>query len=73
MSKCFSYSVYHENIISNIKEVLSIFNYSATMKSLNKFLPELEELGIGIALDDFVTGYSSFGYLKDLPFTELKK
>lgn len=32
----------------------------------------LRELGIGIALDDFGSGYSSLHYLRDLPFTEVK-
>jgi EAL domain-containing protein (putative c-di-GMP-specific phosphodiesterase class I) len=35
-------------------------------------LRELGELGIQIALDDFGAGYSSLGYLKDLPLNRLK-
>jgi EAL domain-containing protein (putative c-di-GMP-specific phosphodiesterase class I)/GGDEF domain-containing protein len=37
-----------------------------------KALGRLREEGIGIALDDFGRGYSSFQYLKHLPATELK-
>ncbi len=37
-----------------------------------KALARLREEGIGIALDDFGRGYSSFQYLKHLPATELK-
>jgi len=37
-----------------------------------KALGRLREAGIGIALDDFGRGYSSFQYLKHLPATELK-
>ena len=35
-------------------------------------LHALRELGIGIAIDDFGKGYSSFSYLKHFPATELK-
>jgi EAL domain-containing protein (putative c-di-GMP-specific phosphodiesterase class I)/GGDEF domain-containing protein len=35
-------------------------------------LRHLRESGVGIALDDFGRGYSSFQYLKHLPATELK-
>lgn len=32
----------------------------------------LKELGVGVSLDDFGAGYSSLGYLRELPFHELK-
>lgn len=35
-------------------------------------LHALREVGIGIAIDDFGKGYSSFAYLKHFPATELK-
>ncbi len=35
-------------------------------------LERLREMGVGLAIDDFGTGYSSLGYLKRLPFDELK-
>ena len=35
-------------------------------------LHALREVGIGIAIDDFGKGYSSFSYLKHFPATELK-
>ena len=35
-------------------------------------LEDLRELGVGLALDDFGSGYSSLGYLQQLPFDKLK-
>lgn len=35
-------------------------------------LSELHTMGVGIAIDDYGTGYSSLTYLKDFPVTELK-
>ena len=37
-----------------------------------RVLRQLRELGIGIAIDDFGAGYSSFTYLRHLPATQLK-
>jgi diguanylate cyclase (GGDEF)-like protein len=35
-------------------------------------LQRLSEIGVGLAIDDYGTGYSSLAYLKSLPVTELK-
>lgn len=35
-------------------------------------LKKLRDLGVGISLDDFGSGYSSLGYLTRFPFTKLK-
>jgi diguanylate cyclase (GGDEF)-like protein len=35
-------------------------------------LAGLRELGVGVAIDDYGTGYASLAYLSDLPATELK-
>jgi EAL domain-containing protein (putative c-di-GMP-specific phosphodiesterase class I) len=35
-------------------------------------LPRARELGAGVALDDFGSGYSSLSYLQGLPFDRLK-
>src|SRR5690606_41246703 len=35
-------------------------------------LDRIRRLGIGLAIDDFGRGYSSLGYLKQLPATEIK-
>jgi diguanylate cyclase (GGDEF)-like protein len=48
---------------------------SATMTEpvrAKKVLEELSTLGIRISLDDFGSGYTSLGQLKDLPISELK-
>jgi EAL domain-containing protein (putative c-di-GMP-specific phosphodiesterase class I) len=40
--------------------------------SAGKLLQSWRRAGIAVAVDDFGTGYSSLGYLRDLPFDELK-
>jgi diguanylate cyclase len=48
---------------------------NAVMQDLEhamKVLNGLQELGIGVAVDDFGTGHSSLSYLKQLPVTTLK-
>lgn len=35
-------------------------------------MKELQRLGVGIAIDDFGSGYASFSYLKNLPANILK-
>ena len=35
-------------------------------------LGELKALGVGVAIDDFGSGYSSLSYLRTLPFSKLK-
>jgi EAL domain-containing protein (putative c-di-GMP-specific phosphodiesterase class I) len=39
---------------------------------ITSVLGELQAMGVGIAIDDYGTGYSSLGYLKQFPMTELK-
>lgn len=48
---------------------------SALMRNQDLVLHELErlgELGVGVSIDDFGSGYSSLSQLRDLPVTELK-
>jgi diguanylate cyclase (GGDEF)-like protein len=41
-------------------------------QSASQLLQSWRQAGIAVAIDDFGTGYSSLGYLRDLPFDELK-
>uniref|UniRef100_E6VH78 Diguanylate cyclase/phosphodiesterase with PAS/PAC sensor(S) n=1 Tax=Rhodopseudomonas palustris (strain DX-1) TaxID=652103 RepID=E6VH78_RHOPX len=43
-----------------------------TKQKVSTTLAALSKLGIGLALDDFGSGYSSLGYLTRLPFNRLK-
>ncbi|MCC6590673.1 MAG: EAL domain-containing protein [Bryobacterales bacterium] len=48
---------------------------SAIVNDLQDFAPKiarLRELGIGVAIDDFGSGYSSFSYLEKLPVAAVK-
>ncbi len=44
----------------------------ADIREASRVLAELAELGVGIAVDDYGTGYSSLAYLHSLPLNELK-
>lgn len=43
-----------------------------SLRDAARFMAAMRDLGIGIALDDFGAGASSFGYLKSLPVDVLK-
>jgi len=51
-----------------ITESVAIKDKTHTIKTLNA----LHEIGVGISLDDFGSGYSSLGYLNMYPFQKLK-
>ena len=42
------------------------------LANTRKFVEKCRDLGVKVALDDFGAGYSSFGYLKELPADALK-
>lgn len=42
------------------------------LENIRSFITRARALGVRVALDDFGAGYSSFGYLKDLPADALK-
>jgi EAL domain-containing protein (putative c-di-GMP-specific phosphodiesterase class I) len=57
-----------ENLVFEVTETAAIAN----LDDAHSFLTSLAELGCGIALDDFGSGFASFQYLKTLPFDEMK-
>ena len=51
-----------------ITQALLLANDSVTMK----FLHEMQDIGIGVALDDFGIGFSSLNYLTRFPVSKIK-
>ena len=51
-----------------ITEALLLANDSVTMK----FLHEMQDIGVGVALDDFGIGFSSLNYLTRFPVSKIK-
>ncbi|NQZ07938.1 MAG: EAL domain-containing protein [Algicola sp.] len=58
----------HAKICFEITESMAIINLNATLEFVNLF----KNLGCKFSLDDFGTGFSSYGYLKNLPVNFVK-
>uniref|UniRef100_C5D6R4 Diguanylate cyclase/phosphodiesterase with PAS/PAC sensor(S) n=1 Tax=Geobacillus sp. (strain WCH70) TaxID=471223 RepID=C5D6R4_GEOSW len=76
----------HEGFIDDVKQALEQSQLSpnclhleltenSMLRNLHysiQVMKELQQLGVGIAIDDFGSGYASFSYLKNLPVNILK-
>jgi EAL domain-containing protein (putative c-di-GMP-specific phosphodiesterase class I) len=57
-----------QKLIFEVAETAAIDNLDVTVRSLRKF----RNLGCCVAPDDFGSGYSSYGYVRNLPLDYLK-
>ncbi|MFT3802962.1 MAG: EAL domain-containing protein [Burkholderiaceae bacterium] len=55
-------------IVLEITESVAVRDMSGT----RRFVERMRDIGVGIALDDFGAGYTSFAYLRDIPASLLK-
>lgn len=66
---CFRrYNIPHHKICFEITETAAVYNFSCLLDLMKDF----QRLGCKFSLDDFGSGFSSYGYLKSLPVDYLK-
>lgn len=62
------YQIDPGTVVFEITEGVALFDIDISTEILNR----LSSLGVGIAIDDYGTGFSSLNYVRKLPVTELK-
>jgi EAL domain-containing protein (putative c-di-GMP-specific phosphodiesterase class I) len=63
-----TYAIPHSKICFEITETIAVTNLASTLA----FMEEFRQIGCQFSLDDFGSGFSSYGYLKNLPVDFLK-